>query len=83
MSFFQKLLTGTRPNSPALDGLHCDHASLSPMWESVTDMGESDKVSRYRCLGCGVFLDATTAPRDADRGQATAAAPTQQRRVAA
>ena len=26
------------------------------MWENVADMGQSDKVSRYRCLSCQEFI---------------------------
>jgi hypothetical protein len=45
------------------------------MWESIQDMGEVDRISRYRCLGCGVFLAAGDASREANRLQATAANP--------
>ena len=34
------------------DHLPCRHPSLSPMWESVQDMGERDKISRYKCEAC-------------------------------
>ena len=46
----------------------CRHASLTPMWESVDEMGDSDKVSRYRCLDCSDFL-----PLAAGRGREQAA----------
>jgi hypothetical protein len=53
------------------------------MWETIEEMGESDKISRYRCLNCGVFLSTAAAPQDAVRHGATTAAPDQSRREAA
>ncbi len=34
----------------------CRHANLSAMRESVADMGERDKINRYRCLDCQQIL---------------------------
>jgi hypothetical protein len=71
MSFFEKILRGSRSSDDGNDGLHCRHGSLSPMWENIDDMGNADKISRYRCLDCGVFLSTAAAPRDATRHDAT------------
>jgi hypothetical protein len=75
MTFLQKFFGSTRSSDVKSDALHCRHESLSPMWENIEDMGEVDKVSRYRCLGCGVFLSTASAPQDAHRGQARTGAP--------
>ena len=39
--------------------LPCRHPSLAPMWESVQDMGERDKISRYKCEACQHILPAS------------------------
>ena len=83
MTFFQKIFGGSRADGMQQDGIHCRHASLSPMWENIEDMGEADKVSRYRCLDCGAFLSASSAPQHAERTEATAAAPSREHREAA
>ncbi|MGD9890129.1 MAG: hypothetical protein AB7R89_26665 [Dehalococcoidia bacterium] len=74
MALFPKIFSNSRTKDTKADALHCRHESLSPMWENIEDMGEVDKISRYRCLGCGVFLSIDAAPRDATCTQATAAA---------
>lgn len=83
MTFFEKVFGGSHADDTQKDDLHCRHASLSPMWENIEEMGESDKISRYRCLDCGVFLAASSAPQDAERAEATSAASSQERRQAA
>lgn len=36
----------------------CRHPELAAMWDSVADMGERDKITRYRCLNCQIILPA-------------------------
>jgi hypothetical protein len=33
--------------------LPCPHGVLSPRWDSVDDMGNEEKVTRYVCEACG------------------------------
>jgi hypothetical protein len=71
MTLLRKFFGGHPATNITFDSLHCRHESLAPMWENIHDMGETDKITRYRCLGCGLFLSAAAAPQDAHRGQAT------------
>jgi hypothetical protein len=59
MAILSKFLGNAHTSNQKANVLHCRHESVSPMWESVQDMGEIDKISRYRCLDCGVFLPVT------------------------
>jgi hypothetical protein len=72
MALLPKVFGKSHTINAKADPLHCRHESLAPMWENIQDMGEIDKISRYRCLGCGVFLSADAAPRDANREHAAA-----------
>jgi len=35
----------------------CPHTALAPHWESVEDIGHSDRVSSYRCDACGAIVE--------------------------
>jgi hypothetical protein len=32
--------------------VECPHTTLTPRWDSVEDMGKTDRVTLYRCEGC-------------------------------
>ena len=31
----------------------CEHITLIPSWDKAEDIGHADRVSQYRCEGCG------------------------------
>jgi hypothetical protein len=64
MTWLDKLFGATKHTSD--ESTPCSHASLSPMWDSVQDMGDSAKITRYRCGDCAAFLP-LSAGRDQDR----------------
>jgi hypothetical protein len=35
----------------------CPHTALAPHWESVEDIGHSERVSSYRCDACGAIVE--------------------------
>jgi hypothetical protein len=35
----------------------CPHTALAPHWESVEDIGHSDRVTGYRCDSCGAVIE--------------------------
>ncbi len=60
MTIVERLFGRRRPAISAEMPDACRHAEQTPMWDSVEDMGRSDRISRYKCLGCGAFLDVAT-----------------------
>jgi len=66
MSWLKKLFGGSRAQlAPVKDTSSCPHTKLAPMWESVHEMGEFDKISRYRCLDCGRYIPVAAVPSTA------------------
>jgi hypothetical protein len=66
MTWLDRLFGGTKHDDGATHV--CRHPSLTPMWENVEEMGDPDKVTRYRCRECSEFL-----PLSAGRDRAHAA----------
>lgn len=50
-------LFGGKKEEPAAEvtsiEAECPHTALVPRWDSAEDMGKEDKISGYRCEGCG------------------------------
>jgi hypothetical protein len=68
MTLLDRLFGRLRKDVKQEDGdMVCRHGSLSPMWENVQDMGDAEKISRYRCLDCGANIPRESAPADATR----------------
>jgi hypothetical protein len=40
------------PTASPYKNAECPHTVLAPHWDSVEDMGKSDKVISYYCQGC-------------------------------
>jgi transposase-like protein len=56
MGFLSRLFGGKKeepPDEAAVSAAECPHTALVPRWDSAEDMGKEDKISRYRCEGCG------------------------------
>jgi hypothetical protein len=60
-----KWLKRTKDDGPTLEdaGQLCEHVTLIPSWDSAADIGSADKVSRYRCEGCGAQFTLDEAER--------------------
>jgi hypothetical protein len=60
-------------NRPADHEASCRHLMLGQRWDNVADMGQEDKVTEYRCQGCGQRFspDEARALRLHDAGSAT------------
>lgn len=71
MGFLSKL-TGKKsePTTMTKDELTCLHVAMTPRWDSLADMGNEAKASRWTCDACG--QDFT--PEDAQQLRATEAA---------
>lgn len=56
MGFLSRLFGGKK-EAPAADvattATECPHTALVPRWGSTEDMGKEDRISGYRCEGCG------------------------------
>ena len=52
MSWLRKR-TGEHPPPDAEAAPKCEHVTLIPSWDRAEDMGNADRVSRYRCEACG------------------------------
>ncbi len=53
MGVFDKLFGGSgKRESVAVESPPCPHAVLMPRWDSVEDMGNADKVTRFICEAC-------------------------------
>lgn len=56
MSFLSRLFgrkKEPRVEEAAAEAAVCPHTALVPRWDSAEDMGKEDKISGYRCEGCG------------------------------
>lgn len=55
MGFLDRLL-GRKEEQPAPEAAApepvCPHIALVPFWDSADDMGNSEKVARYKCESC-------------------------------
>ena len=56
MKLLDRLFGKTIQNAHQADQATCLHPTLAPMWESVEEMGERDRISRYRCAECQALL---------------------------
>jgi len=56
MGFLSRLFGGKKKETAddiAAAAAECPHTALVPRWDSAEDMGKEDRISRYRCEGCG------------------------------
>jgi hypothetical protein len=67
MGLFNRFFSGRSSGQSGSADTVCRHTSLGPMWDSVADMGEQDRVSRYRCLDCHEILSAAAGRALLDR----------------
>ena len=60
MGFLTKLLGRsdgeTAEREP--ESVQCPHTTLTPSWDSVSDMGNEDRITGFRCEGCGAHFSA-------------------------
>jgi hypothetical protein len=58
MGFLDRLFGGGKKSGAvtveeAAAAAECPHTALIPRWSNADDMGKEDKISGYRCEGCG------------------------------
>ncbi len=55
MGILDKVLHRTatvQPTSTAVEPAPCMHGALVPRWDNVSDIGQEDKATSYRCDSC-------------------------------
>lgn len=71
MGFLDRLFGGKKEKGDqeiaeqAAADAECPHTALVPQWETADEMGQHDKISGYRCEGCG----ATFSPEEGEKLQ--------------
>lgn len=68
MGFLDRLFGGKKKDEQdvveqAAADAECPHTALVAQWETADDMGKDDKITGYRCEGCG----ATFSREEGDR----------------
>lgn len=65
MSFISRIFGGSKETATAepLPPPQCGHATLTPRWDAAEDMGKADRVTSYRCEGCGIQVTPAEAVR--------------------
>jgi hypothetical protein len=43
-------------DKPANPAIECQHRELAPRWDSVADMGHTDRITHYVCTNCGAAI---------------------------
>ena len=70
MGFFDKLFGGSKEkaNTMVVEAPPCPHVVLVPRWDAASDIGITEKASRFICEGC----EQVFSPEEARALQATA-----------